>query len=105
MHYSIVWSAWAEIQLDNIYYFYLEEAGINIASQLIEDLILSPEILRKNPYICQDEQLLLHRSIKYKYLIHKNYKLIFTNDELTKTIKITDVFDTRQNPIKIDRNR
>ncbi|HLO56871.1 MAG TPA: type II toxin-antitoxin system RelE/ParE family toxin [Saprospiraceae bacterium] len=105
MLYSIVWSAWAEIQLDNIYYYYLEEAGINIASQLIEDLILSPENLCKNPYICQDEQLLSHRNINYKYLIHKNYKIIFAIDELTKTIKITDVFDTRQNPIKIKRNR
>jgi len=84
MHYSIVWSTWAEIQLDDIYYYYLGEAGLNIASQLIEDLILSPEILSKNPYICQDEQLLSHRSIKYKYLIHKNYKFIFAIDEINK---------------------
>lgn len=46
MSYSIIWSEWAEIQLDNIFYYYLEEAGINIATQLIEDLILSPENLR-----------------------------------------------------------
>lgn len=105
MYYNIVWSEWAEIQLDNIYDYYLEEAGINIATQLIEDLILSPENLRKNPYICQDELLLSHRNINYKYLIHKNYKIIFAIDELTKTIKITDVFDTRQNPTKIKRNR
>lgn len=56
------------------------------------------------PLIGQEEELLKHREIRYRYLVFKNYKLIYSIDELNKFIKITDVFDTRQNRVKINRN-
>jgi len=103
MLYEIVWSEWAEIQLDNIFNYYIEKASLNTAYNLIEGIILEPERLRNSPYIGQDEISLSHRRIKYRYIIHKNYKLIYSIDEQTHVIKIVDVFDTRQNPEKMER--
>jgi len=41
---------------------------------------------------------------KYRYLVYKNYKLIYRVEEDTLSIKILDVFDPRLNPKKISRN-
>ncbi|HTO34621.1 MAG TPA: hypothetical protein VLZ72_00165 [Flavobacterium sp.] len=55
------------------------------------------------PFIGQEEELLKKRKIKYHYLVYKNYKLIYSVDEQKGFIKIADVFDTRQNPAKMNR--
>lgn len=53
----------------------------------------------------QIEDLLIDRENTYRYLICKNYKIIYSVDQKLKLIKIADVFDTRQNPTKIKRNK
>jgi len=58
-----------------------------------------------NPNIGQEEELLKHRKIRYRYLVHKNYKLIYQIDMDKKFLKIADVFDKRQNPPKLTRVR
>jgi hypothetical protein len=59
----------------------------------------------KTPLIGQKEELLKQREIHYRYLIFKNYKLIYSVDMENGFIKIADVFDTRQNPPKIKRTK
>nr|WP_264554426.1 hypothetical protein [Flavobacterium sp. N1861] len=56
------------------------------------------------PEIGQEESLLKQRSVHYRYLVFKNYKIIYSIDNEKGFIKIADVFDTRQNPLKIKRN-
>ena len=51
----------------------------------------------------QIEELLIDREETYTYLICKNYKIIYSVDHKLKRIKIADIFDTRQNPVKIKR--
>jgi mRNA-degrading endonuclease RelE of RelBE toxin-antitoxin system len=41
----------------------------------------------------------------YRYIVCGNYKIIYSVDIEEQLIKIADVFDTRQNPIKIKRNK
>jgi len=62
-----------------------------------------PKKLIKNPFIGQIEDLLQKRENTYRYLIFKNYKIIYSVDQKMGFIKIADVFDTRQNPHKIER--
>ena len=52
----------------------------------------------------QIEILLKERKTTYRYLIFKNYKIIYSIDPKKRFIKIADVFDTRQNPSKIERS-
>jgi hypothetical protein len=51
----------------------------------------------------QIEELLIDRQYAYRYIVCKNYKIIYSIDYTLQLIKIADVFDTRQNPTKIKR--
>ena len=57
------------------------------------------------PLIGQKEEILKSRSKTYRYLIHKNYKLIYSVNEHDEFIIITDVFVTGQNPIELKRTK
>lgn len=105
MTYQIIWSRFAETQLDEIFEYYQKEVGLNIAKTLLKAIIETPNKLVESPYIGQKEQLLKQRKIQYRYLVYKNYKLIYSIDESDKFIKIADVFDTRQKPTKIKRGK
>lgn len=103
--FKIVWSSFAESQIDEIFEYYKYIAGIEIAKNLIQGIVNAPNKLIKTPFIGQNEPRLKHRLVHYKYLIYKNYKLIYSVDEENGYIKVADVFDTRQNPIKIGRGK
>lgn len=100
---KIVWSEFAEYQLDEIYEYYKKEASLVVAKRLLKGIVKTPNSLLKTPYLGQVEELLTHRKTSYRYLIFKNYKLIYSIDLEQNSIKISDVFDTRQNPIYIER--
>ena len=102
---KIIWSEFAETQLDEIYEYYKKEAGTGIAKKLVKGIINEPKKLIKTPFIGQEEGLLIQREIHYIYLVFKSYKLIYTVDKDNGFIKIADVFDTRQNPPKIKRTK
>lgn len=102
---KIIWSNFAETQLDEIYKYYEKTASLRIAKKLIKEIINEPRKLIKTPHIGQVEELLKQRKIEYRYLVFKNYKLIYSVDMEKGFIKIADVFDTRQNPPKLKRTK
>jgi len=59
--------------------------------------------LKKHPEIGQIEVLLIDRPNGFRYLVFKNYKIIYWINKSKNRIEINDVFDSRQNPIKIKR--
>ena len=105
MTFKIIWSQFAETQLDEIYEYYEKNASSRIAKKLMNGIINEPKKLINTPQIGQDEELLKQRKTEYRYLVFKNYKLIYSLDEENGFIKIADVFDTRQNPTKIKRGK
>ncbi|SFN50876.1 Plasmid stabilization system protein ParE [Bizionia echini] len=102
---KIIWSEFAETQLDEIYEYNKKEASSRIAKKLVKGIINEPKKLIKTPFIGQEEELLKQREIHYRYLVFKNYKLIYSVDKENGFIKIADIFDTRQNPPKIKRTK
>ena len=100
---KIIWSEFAETQLDEIYDYYEKKVSTKVAKKLVRGIINEPKKLLKSPLIGQKEELLKQRETEYRYLIFKNYKLIYSVDNQNGYIKIADVFDTRQNPIKLKR--
>ena len=102
---KIFWSEFAEIQLDEIYDYYKKKASSKIAKKLVTGIINETEKLIKTPHIGQEEALLKQRKIQYRYLVFKNYKLIYSLEVENGFIKIADVFDTRQNPPKLKRTK
>ena len=105
MNFKIIWSDYAETQLDKIFEYYIENASPRVAKSLIQKIIAEPNRLLENPNSSQVEDLLLDRENSYRYLIYKNYKIIYSIDEKKHFIQIADVFDTRQNPQKIKRTK
>lgn len=102
---KIIWSEFAETQLDEIYEYYEKNASPKIAKKLLKEIINEPKKLINTPLIGQEEELLKQREIHYRYLVFKNYKLIYSVDMENGLIKIYDVFDTRQNPPKLKRTK
>lgn len=103
MDLEIIWSEFAEKQLDEIFEYYTENVNIRVGRKVLRNLLKAPEQLKSSPFIGQTENLLTERKNSYRYLIHKNYKIIYSVDPEDGFIKIADIFDTRQNPEKIKR--
>lgn len=100
---KIIWSDFAERQLDEIYEYYSLKVSTETAQNIISRIVLAMDVLITHPTIGQAEELLADRQILYRYLIQDNYKIIYSinNDE----IRISDVFDVRQSPKKIKRKK
>ncbi|MNE49131.1 Plasmid stabilization system protein [compost metagenome] len=105
MKLKIVWSDYAESQLDKIFEYYLENVNYKVAKTIIEKIINEPNKLLLNPEIGQEEELLKDRTDNYRYLICDNYKIIYSIDRKQYLLKISNVFDTRQNPVKIRKSK
>ncbi|MDO9260611.1 MAG: type II toxin-antitoxin system RelE/ParE family toxin [Flavobacteriaceae bacterium] len=105
MKLEVVWSDFAESQLDKIFEYYKENASFRVPKNLVQKIIAEPIKLIDSPHIGQIEDLLTNRKEVYRYLICKNYKIIYSLDEKNNLIKIADIFDTRQNPVKIERKK
>lgn len=61
MKYQVIWSNFAEIQLDRIFDYYIKNASVKVAKKIIRNLILAPNKLIKNPFLGPVEELLLGR--------------------------------------------
>jgi plasmid stabilization system protein ParE len=92
MELKIKWTDFSKKELKKIFEYYKENASITVARKL-----------KKQPTIGQEEDLLKSDSREFRYLVYKNYKIIYLVSIENNSIEIFDVFDTRQNPIKIKR--
>jgi plasmid stabilization system protein ParE len=101
MELKIFWTDFSLNELENIYSYYKDAAGINIAKKIVLNIIDRVTILKKYPKIGQIEDLLLDREQEYRYLVVKNYKIIYWINEDKNWIEIIDIFDTRQYPGKM----
>jgi len=97
---KILWSKFAAEELKEIFDYYKENAGISIANRLREKIFNSTRQLKTQPKSGQIEPSLNRMNEGHRYLVRGNYKIIYK--EVEEGILITDIFDTRQNPSKIN---
>jgi len=105
MELKIFWTNFSLQELERIYEYYREKAGIRIAKKLVDGIYKETLKLKKQPKIGQVEELLKNRKEEFRYLVFKSYKIIYWINYEKKQVEINDVFDTRQNPIKIERKK
>jgi toxin ParE1/3/4 len=97
---KILWSDTALSQLRDIFNYYKLNASPSVARKLVKFLIESTILLESNPKLGALEPLLSKKPFEYRYLVRKNYKIIYRfNDNL---VRIVAVFDCRQDPGKIN---
>lgn len=101
---KIYWTDFAKKELKKIFNFYKDEASIRVASKLTTEIVLEVLKLEEQSNIGRIEELLKHRGQSFRYLVYKNYKIIYWTNKNKSRIEIIDIFDTRQNPIKISRS-
>lgn len=99
MEVKIFWTEFAINQLDQIFDFYKYKAGIGVARKIVKQIVDRTILLENNIFIGTQEPLLENRNKDYRYLVQGNYKIIYFIEE--NYIKISSVFDCRQNPIKM----
>jgi len=99
---KVYWTQFAEDKLEDIFSYYSEKASIRVALNLIDGIIERSMELEKSPLVGQIELLLADRMQEFRYLVYKNYKLIYRINQDKKRIEIINVFDCRQNPQKLN---
>lgn len=104
MELKIYWTNFAKNELRKIYKYFKENASLRIAKNEIQKIRIATHRLKKHPELGQVEQLLAVRKLKFRYLIHQRYKIIYWINIDQNQIEIFDVFDTKQNPTKIERS-
>ncbi|NOR58127.1 MAG: type II toxin-antitoxin system RelE/ParE family toxin [Sulfurimonas sp.] len=103
MELKIYWTDFSKKELQNIFEYYKENVSLKVAKSLTIGIVKETLKLKKQPEIGQIEELLIDRPNEFRYLIYKNYKIIYWIHKSEKRIEINDVFDSRQKPIKIER--
>lgn len=103
MELNLFWTDFSQKELEKIYEYYREKAGVRVAKNLVNGIYNEVLKLKIQPRIGQVEEFLKNRKQEFRYLVYKNYKVIYWINEEENRIEINDVFDTRQNPLKIKR--
>ncbi len=101
MELEVYWLELAENKLDDIYSYFSLKAGKRIAKKLVNGIVDSTIALKYQPELGQIESELSHRNEGFRYLVYKNYKIVYWINREAGRIEIANVFDTRQNPEKI----
>lgn len=102
---EVYWTEFSEMQLEEIFNYYLKNASQKIAKKITDGIYNETLKLKYQPEIGQEEDLLKSRKQKFRYLVFKNYKIIYWINKNESRIEINDVFDTRQYPNKIKRSK
>lgn len=102
---KVYWTHFSKTELQKIFLYHKEKAGLRIAKKLILGITQEVLLLQNNLAVFQKEELLLDRIQDFRYLVFENYKIIYFTNIDKNRIEIIDVFDCRQNPIKIRRTK
>lgn len=97
---KVIWSDFASGALKEIYDYYKETASESVARKIKESIFKSTRQLIIYPESGQVEETLSQLQEGHRYLVVNNYKLVYK--KVKEGILIADVFDTRQDPIKIN---
>jgi len=102
---TIYWTDFSENELQNIFSYYQEKASIRVAIEITEGIVNETTILENGSYIGQIEESLKDRTKEFRNLIYSNYKIIYWINLGKNQIEIWDVFDYRQEHLKIKRTK
>ena len=74
---KIYWTEFSEKELHHIFEYHREKVSYRIAKKRIDGIYSETLKLKKKPEIGQVEALLIGRKQKFRYLVYKNYRIIY----------------------------
>ncbi|WP_108116833.1 type II toxin-antitoxin system RelE/ParE family toxin [Kordia periserrulae] len=98
---KIIWTDFAIKNLKDIFDYYSNKVSKKIALKIRSQILNSTYQLLNNPESGQLESNLVKLKQNHRYLVSGNYKIIYRVSH--NQIIINDVFDTRQNPSKMNK--
>ncbi|MDO9257668.1 MAG: type II toxin-antitoxin system RelE/ParE family toxin [Bacteroidales bacterium] len=102
MELTVYWTEFAEDKLEDVFSYFIEKVSLRFAQQLVDEIIDRSLELATNPLMGQKEILLADRIQDFRYLVYKNYKIIYWLNIKRNRIEIVNLFDCRQNPQKMN---
>ena len=105
MELTLNWTESSRNELLKLFFYYKHQSNLKNARNKIEKISKQVLLLKKQPFIGQKEELLTGGKEEFRYLLFSNYKIIYyVNLELNR-VEIVDLFDCRQEPLKIKRTK
>lgn len=98
---KIIWSEQSVQALEKVVKFYKRSASKDVAYRIQNQIIEATIKLENHPKIGEIEPLLTFKKLGHRYIISGHCKIIYLI--IDEDILITDVFDTRQAPNKIEK--
>ncbi len=89
-------------ELQNIYDYISDKASENIAISVIDNIVQQIQLLEITPKIGRITEELKALNLGHRHFIVGHYKVIYRISG-TEIVYITDIFDCRQHPKKIER--
>lgn len=105
MEIEIYWTDFVKTELNKIFDYYHQRVNLKLARKLTTQIVLDTGILKAFPEIGAREENLKLRPEKFRYIVSSNYKVIYWLNNEIKRVEIVDIFDARQNPDIIKRNK
>ena len=97
---KVYWTDFALQCLKEVYLYYKKNASERVANRIRAEIFSKVNALKSQAHMGQIEPFLEETGLGYSYLISGNFKIIYLLQ--SGEIFITDLFDTRQNPDKIN---
>jgi addiction module RelE/StbE family toxin len=97
---KIIWTDFAIKNLKDIFDYYSNKVNKKVAHKIRRQILKSSKQLNNNPNSGPIEPNLTRLNKTHRYLVSGNYKLIYRI--IDNQLIINDVFDTRQNPSKMN---
>ncbi|MGL4597970.1 MAG: type II toxin-antitoxin system RelE/ParE family toxin [Bacteroidia bacterium] len=95
---TLFWTQFAEDRLRGVFDYYKVNASVDVALGIVAGIYEATNVLKDHPFIGKQEQLKIDSAVVYRYVIHKNYKIVYLINDLTDQVIILNVFDCRRNP-------
>lgn len=106
MELEVYWTDFSKQELKDIYNYYKEKVSVTTAKNVVLGITQEVDKLKNHPNIGQEEELLENDFRRFRYLVYNNhYKIIYWINVEKNRVEIFDVFDTRQSPVRLKRNK
>jgi plasmid stabilization system protein ParE len=97
---KIIWANLAASALKEIFLYHKFVANERVALKIKSGIFTTTKQLTNHPELGQIEPTLEKLKEGHRYLVNANYKIIYKI--VKEGILVTDLFDTRQDPVKIN---
>ena len=105
MKLKVNWTVFARDELHKLFQYHRSKSNLVIAKNKVEEISKQVLILEKFSFIGQKEDLLADSKEGFRYFLYENHKIIYYVNLEINLVEIVDIFDCRQEPLKMKRTK